>query len=149
MLQLLKEIILDAQQGIWFTGTQRSLGVIPVEKKATIIIGVRRCGKTILLNQVVSRLISEGVSKDNFLYINFFDDRLAQLKTFGLDKVLEAFFLIYPEKKLHDKIYCFFDEIQVVTGWESFIDRILRTENCEVYITGCLQKCFQKRLVLK
>ena len=146
MLQLLKEIILDAQQGIWFTGTQRSLGVIPVEKKATIIIGVRRCGKTILLNQVVSRLISEGVSKDNFLYINFFDDRLAQLKTFGLDKVLEAFFLIYPEKKLHDKIYCFFDEIQVVTGWESFIDRILRTENCEVYITGSSAKMLSKEI---
>ena len=94
MLQLLKEIILDAQESVLFTGTQRSLRVSPVEKKATIIIGVRRCGKTILLNQVVSRLISEGVSKDNFLYINFFDDRLAQLKTVGPDKVLEAYFMI-------------------------------------------------------
>jgi uncharacterized protein len=146
MLQLLKEIILDAQEGVLFTGTQRSLKVTPVGKKATIIIGVRRCGKTILLNQMVSRLISEGVSKDNFLYINFFDDRLAQLKSVGLDKVLEAYFMIYPEKKLQEKIYCFFDEIQVVQGWESFIDRILRTENCEVYITGSSAKMLSKEI---
>ena len=146
MLQLLKEIILDAREGVLFTGTQRNLRITPVEKKATIIIGVRRCGKTILLNQVVSRLISEGVSKDNFLYINFFDDRLAQLKTVGLDKVLEAYFMIYPGKKLNDKIYCFFDEIQVVQGWESFIDRILRTENCEVYVTGSSAKMLSKEI---
>ena len=146
MLQLLKEIILDAQVSVLFTGTQRSLIVTPVEKKATIIIGVRRCGKTILLNQVVSRLISEGVSKDNFLYINFFDDRLSQLKTVGPDKVLEAYFMIYPQKKLHDKIYCFFDEIQVVPGWESFLDRIMRTENCEVYITGSSAKMLSKEI---
>jgi predicted AAA+ superfamily ATPase len=146
MLQLLKEIILDAQESVLFTGVQRSLQVTPVEKKATIIIGVRRCGKTILLNQVVNRLISEGVSKYNFLYINFFDDRLAQLKTAGPDKVLEAYFMIYPEKKLQEKIYCFFDEIQVVLGWESFIDRIMRTENCEVYITGSSAKMLSKEI---
>jgi predicted AAA+ superfamily ATPase len=54
--------------------------------------------------------------------------------------------MIYPEKKLIDKIYCFFDEIQVVQGWESFIDRILRTENCEVYITGSSAKMLSKEI---
>jgi predicted AAA+ superfamily ATPase len=50
--------------------------------------------------------------------------------------ILEAFFRLYPEKRGAEKIYCFFDEIQTVPGWEAFVDRILRTENCEVYLTG-------------
>lgn len=146
MMQLFKEIILNAQEGALFTGTRRNLEVSSVEKKATIIIGVRRCGKSTLLNQMISRLISEGVSKDNILYINFFDDRLAQIKTEGLDKVIEAYFMIYPEKKLKEKIYCFFDEIQVIKGWEAFIDRILRTENCEVFLTGSSAKMLSKEI---
>lgn len=146
MMQLIKEIILNAQEGVLFTGTRRNLEVISVEKKATIIIGVRRCGKSTLLNQMISRLISEGVSKDNILYINFFDDRLAQIKTDGFDKVIEAYFMIYPGKKLKEKIYCFFDEIQIIQGWEAFIDRILRTENCEVFLTGSSAKMLSKEI---
>ncbi|HAQ18877.1 MAG TPA: AAA family ATPase [Prolixibacteraceae bacterium] len=146
MLQLLKEIILNAQEGILFTGTRRNLEVRSVEKKATILIGVRRCGKSTLLNQVISRLISEGVSKENFLYVNFFDDRLAQIKSESLDIVLEAYFMIYPAKKVQEKVYFFFDEIQVVQGWEAFIDRVLRTENCEVYLTGSSAKMLSKEI---
>jgi uncharacterized protein len=146
MLQLLKEIILNAQAGGLFTGTQRHVEVSPVDKKASIIIGVRRCGKSTFMNQVITQLISEGVAKENILYINFFDDRLAKLNSVGLDKVLEAYFLIYPEKKTLEKVYCFFDEIQVMQGWEAFVDRMLRTENCEVYLTGSSAKMLSKEI---
>ena len=133
---LLKEIILDAQTNNLFTGVLRELKVTSVDKKATIIIGVRRCGKTTLINQIAANILSQGISQKNFLYINFFDERLSFLKTEGLNKVLEAYFSIYPEKKNQEKIYCFFDEIQIMPDWEKFIDRIQRTENCEVFITG-------------
>ncbi|MCX6251680.1 MAG: ATP-binding protein [Bacteroidetes bacterium] len=136
MIQLLKEIILDAQEYLLFTGVTRHLEVFPVSRKATIVIGVRRCGKSTYLNQIVNHLRSQGVKQENILYLNFFDDRLSNLKNDGLGKVLEAYFLLYPEKKNGERIYCFFDEIQVIPGWEAFIDRTLRTENCEVYITG-------------
>jgi len=83
MLQLLKELILDAQNGELFTGTTRILNVRTLSKKATIIIGVRRCGKSTFLNQVIHRLLAEGVSEQNILYVNFFDDRLAKLFPFS------------------------------------------------------------------
>ncbi len=146
MLQLLKEIILDTQNGRLFTGTHRRLEVTTVNQKATIIIGVRRCGKSTWLNQVIERLISEGVSKENILYINFFDDRLSLLNPGGLDKVLEAYYTIYPEKKIQEKVYCFFDEIQVIHGWEAFVDRVLRNENCEIYLTGSSAKMLSKEI---
>jgi len=146
MLNLLKEIILDNQNNQLFTGTHRHLKVTPVNKKATIIIGVRRCGKSTWLNQAIEGLISKGVSKENILYINFFDDRLTNLKQGGLDTVLEAYFTIYPEKKTLETVYCFFDEIQVIQGWEAFVDRMLRTENCEIYITGSSAKMLSKEI---
>jgi predicted AAA+ superfamily ATPase len=68
--------------------------------------------------------------------LNFFDDLLHGLQHERLGVILEAYFSLYPEKKNTEKIYCFFDEIQVVAGWEPFIDRLMRTEKCEVYITG-------------
>ncbi len=34
------------------------------------------------------------------------------------DKSMEAYYMLYPEKKQTEKVYCFFDEIQVIPGWE-------------------------------
>ena len=146
MIQLIQEIILDAQEHSWFTGTKRSLKLTVIPKKATVLIGVRRCGKSTLMHQVLEGLKSDGINRENILYLNFFDDRLANLRIAGLDKVLEAYFLLYPDKRTREKIYCFFDEIQAVTGWESFIDRLMRTENCEVYLTGSSANMLSKEI---
>ncbi|HNY02156.1 MAG TPA: ATP-binding protein [Bacteroidales bacterium] len=142
----MKEIILDAQAGDLFTGTLRTLTAEGKDKKATVLIGVRRCGKSTWLNQEIARLISSGVKRENILYINFFDDRLAGLSAEGPDKVLEAYYMLYPEKKNKEKIFCFFDEIQMIRGWESFIDRILRTEKCSVYLTGSSANLLSKEI---
>jgi hypothetical protein len=50
------------------------------------------------------------------------------------------------EKKGTEKIYCFFDEIQVVDGWELFVDRLMRTEKCQVYITGSSARMLSKEV---
>ena len=146
MIELLKEIILDAQSATMFIGTARRLRISPVQNKATVIIGVRRSGKSTFLNQIANKWLSEGVPKENILSINFFDDRLSNLKTEGLDIVLQSYFLLYPHKKAKEKIYCFFDEIQVIPGWEAFIDRMLRTENCMVYLSGSSAQLLSKEV---
>jgi hypothetical protein len=145
-MQLLKEIILDAQSSPLYTGVLRELKITHLSKKASVIIGVRRCGKTTLINQIATNLLSQRISPKNFLYVNFFDERLSFLKTVGLNMVLEAYFSIYPEKKNQEKIYCFFDEIQIIPEWEKFIDRILRTENCEVFLTGSSANLLSKEI---
>jgi uncharacterized protein len=43
-------------------------------------------------------------------------------------------------------IYCFFDEIQAVEGWEPFIDRMMRTEKCEMYLTGSSARMLSKEI---
>jgi predicted AAA+ superfamily ATPase len=151
MIDMLKEIILDFQEIDLPTGVPRRVEVSNVPGKATVCIGVRRSGKSTFMFQLMKKLQDSGVSRQNILYLNFFDDRLHHLQHHylqhhnlqhhnlqhhNLGVILEAYFSLYPEKKNAEKVYCFFDEIQVVPGWEPFIDRLLRMEKCEVYITG-------------
>lgn len=136
MINIIKEIILDFQEYALPTGVPRLLNTTIVKGKATVCIGVRRCGKSTYMFQLMQKLLDAGISRQNILYLNFFDDRLHGLQHTGLDIILESYFSIYPEKKNTETVYCFFDEIQVVSGWEPFVDRLMRTERCEVYITG-------------
>ena len=105
---LLKEIILDNQEQKLFTGIKRYLSIQSIPRKATVTIGVRRCGKSTLLFQKIREMLKQGVDKENILYLNFFDDRLTEIRNNRLSLVLEAYFSLYPQKK-KEKIFCFFD----------------------------------------
>lgn len=146
MIATIKAMILDFHEQDLNPGVLRNLEVKVVPGKATVCIGVRRCGKSTLLYQLMQQLEKKGVSRQNILYINFFDDRLHELRHDGLNAIIETYFSLFPEKKNTEKVYCFFDEIQVVPGWESFIDRIIRTEKCQVYITGSSAHMLSKEI---
>ncbi len=104
----LKEIILDFQEEELETGTRRHLAFEMVEGKAFVCIGVRRCGKSTLLYQIIEDLKQQGVSPENILYINFFDDRLTELKHGRLSLVMEAYYSLFPGKKKIRKRYIVF-----------------------------------------
>lgn len=146
MIEILKEIILDFQEIDLPTGVPRRLAIRPVSGKATVCIGVRRSGKSTFMFQLMKKLQNSGVSRQNILYLNFFDDRLHNLQHENLGLILEAYFSLYPEKKNVELVYCFFDEIQVLSGWEPFVDRLMRTEKCEVYITGSSCRMLSKEI---
>ena len=146
MIETIKAILLDFQEARLDTGVPRHLQIETVPGKASVCIGVRRSGKSTYLYQLIQRLLDAGVSRQNILFLNFFDDRLHNLRADKLGLISEAYFSIYPEKKNSEKIYCFFDEIQATTGWESFVDRLLRTENCEIYLTGSSARMLSKEI---
>ena len=135
-VESLRGMILDFQEAPRHTGVPRRVRLETVAGKAAVCIGVRRGGKSTLLFQIMERLLAEGVSRRNILYLNFFDDRLHGLRPSSLALIPEAYYSLYPEKKNSETVYCFFDEIQAAPGWEPFVDRLLRTERCEVYLTG-------------
>jgi predicted AAA+ superfamily ATPase len=70
------------------------------------------------------------------LHLNFFDDRLFGLQQGNLDLILEAYHSLYPGRPAAEPVYCFFDEIQMLTGWEPFVERLLRSGNHRVWLTG-------------
>lgn len=146
MLERIRSIILDFQESHPETGVPRRLRILPVPGKAAVCIGVRRSGKSTYLFQLVRRLLDRGVARQNILYLNFFDDRLHPLRQDNLGVIADAYFSLFPEKKTAETVYCFFDEIQAVTGWEPFIDRLMRTENCEVYLTGSSARMLSREI---
>ena len=97
---------------------------------ANIIMGVRRCGKSVLAFQLAK--------KGNFGYVNFEDERLT-MDGRELNKVLEAVYSIKGDVDL-----LVFDEIQNVPGWEKFITRILPAK--KVVITGSNARLMSREL---
>jgi predicted AAA+ superfamily ATPase len=146
MIETIKSIILDFQETRLETGVPRRLRIETVHGKATVCIGVRRSGKSTYMFQVIQRLLNGGVPRQNILYLNFFDDRLHNLRQDNLGLIAEAYYSIYPEKKNTEVVYCFFDEIQAVPGWEPFVDRMMRTEKCEMYLTGSSARMLSKEI---
>jgi uncharacterized protein len=146
MIDPIKAIILDFQEAHLETGIPRRLCIETIHGKATVCIGVRRSGKSTYLFQIIQRLLASGVSPQNVLYLNLFDDRLHYLRQDNLDLIVEAYYTLYPEKKNTETVYCFFDEIQSVPGWESFVDRLMRTEKCEIYLTGSSARMLSKEI---
>jgi predicted AAA+ superfamily ATPase len=146
MLDTLKSLILDFQEVPFETGVPRRMALQAVPRKASVCIGVRRSGKSTFMFQVMQRLLDKKVPRQNILYLNFFDDRLHGLQQAGIGLVTEAYYSLYPEKKNTETVYCFFDEIQNMDGWEPFVDRLMRTEKCEVYLTGSSARMLSKEV---
>ena len=146
MIDTIKRIILDFQETTLETGVPRRLRIEAVHGKAAVCIGVRRGGKSTYMFQVIQRLLDGGVPRQNILYLNFFDDRLHNLRQNNLGLIAEAYYSIFPEKKNSETVYCFFDEIQAASGWEPFVDRMIRTEKCQVYLTGSSARMLSKEI---
>ena len=131
---LLKTIITDSQlreaPEIW----KRTLKIPLNTGKIITLAGVRRSGKTYHLFELINQLKKQGVANDQILYINFEDERLG-LATDELDMILQSYQELHPEQKLSE-CYFFFDEIQVIEGWEKFIARLYNTVTKNIFITG-------------
>lgn len=128
---LLKEIILeqekdriDIEAGIPRTALSGVLRYCRLPH-AVVISGVRRSGKSTLLNQVIEALYKNGV-----YYFNFEDERLVDFEVGDFNRLYEAFLELYGERKVF-----FFDEVQNVDFWEVFVRR-MQGKGCKFFITG-------------
>lgn len=106
-------------------GIPRTIDTAGITKTNAIIVitGIRRCGKSTLLRQLSGRY-------DDFLYINFDDDRLMDFTVADFPSLMLVFEKTAPGTKT-----LFVDEIQNVSGWERFIRRI-HDEGYKVFLTG-------------
>jgi len=98
------------------------------------IIGPRRAGKTFYLRRVVNDLLAEGVPPKHLCYVNFEDERL-ELSTALGQTVLDAQQRLCPDVDLAD-CYFFFDEVQLLPGWETFLRRVADTVSGRLFVTG-------------
>ena len=133
----LKQIIRDFHLNDNFDIKPRTLQPPIDTKKIITLIGVRRCGKTSILYDMINKL-SKSIDKTKILFINFEDERL-DLNVDELDLVLQSFRELYPTHNFKE-CYFFFDEIQNIDGWEKFIRRVYDTISKNIFITGSNSK---------
>ncbi|MDR3307498.1 MAG: ATP-binding protein [Coriobacteriales bacterium] len=100
-----------------------------------ILTGMRRTGKSVMLELIRDELSLQGVSADRFITLNFEDSAYAQLRE---PAALEAYVVEHMSRngKEAGTFYLFFDEIQEVASWESCINSLRATRDVDIYITG-------------
>jgi len=104
-------------------------------KEVVIITGPRRGGKSSLMKLICDDLIKKDrVPPSNILYLNFEDERFIEFNAAGdFAQIYELFLQI---NKPTGRLYFFLDEIQNVTGWERWVNRLYENENIKIFITG-------------
>ena len=105
-----------------------------------VLVGLRRVGKSYLMFQQIRHLLDKGHSKDEILYFNFEDDRIASLATEDLDSIKVCY-----EEMFDCKPIFFLDEIQIVDHWEKFARR-LADQGYRVYVTGSNAKMLSSEI---
>lgn len=110
-----------------------------------VIVGARRCGKTYRLYQEMQRLQGQGIEFDRMLYFNFEDERLRPYEPSLLADVLDTFYALYPAART-EGAYIFFDEIQEIPEWGTFLRRVVDTEKATVFVTGSSSKMLSAEL---
>lgn len=138
MKDLLKQIILEQQEILHAPNKRYVQRYIADEWLQTseilIISGIRRCGKSVLMQQMRDRL----VEKDFFF--NFDDERLANFKLDDFQKLQECFVELFGEQHTY-----YFDEIQNIEGWERFVRRLYNAGN-KIVITGSNARMLSREL---
>ena len=96
-----------------------------------VIMGIRRCGKSVLLLQIINEIKEKGIEEKQIIYINFENEDYNFIKN---DIDLHN----YIKEKItnKEKYYLFFDEIQNVKDWEKAINSFKASKNVSIFITG-------------
>lgn len=98
-----------------------------------VITGIRRCGKSVILTQIMDELKQNGIREEQIIYINFeFIDYIDITDAKKLNNFIEEKFVN------KDKYYVFFDEIQNVDKWEKVVNSLKSkyNQNISIFITG-------------
>ena len=100
-----------------------------------ILTGVRRSGKSVLLQQVVNHLKNNGIKEENIIFIDLESPDFLSYSTINdLNEYIKS------KSNKTDKYYLFFDEIQRIEGWQRLVNAYFSLDNFDVYVTGSNSK---------
>ncbi len=96
-----------------------------------VVTGVRRSGKSVLLEQFQDELKRDGVTEEQIIYLNFEKIENDELLDY---KKLHTY--ITERLNKNDWTYIFLDEIQMVENFQKTVDSLYTKQNVDIYITG-------------
>jgi len=106
------------------------------------ITGVRRAGKSTLIKQYISTKIKKGEERKNFLYVNLEEPKFrSELSLEFLQTIYEAYLEILDPSS---KPSLFFDEVQLIPGWEKFVRGLHEKNKATIFVSGSSAKLLSK-----
>ncbi|MEM5811671.1 MAG: ATP-binding protein [Candidatus Aenigmatarchaeota archaeon] len=102
------------------------------------IIGPRRAGKTYFMFQLIKELFEKNFTKENIVYLDFTDPRI---KKVGISEFLKEINYLFK-----DSIFLFFDEIQELDNWSSFVRTLHNFQKYKIIISGSSSKLLSKEI---
>ena len=145
MEQILREKVVASIETAPPPLTRRDAALPPLKGKAVAVIGMRRAGKTSYLHQCRADMIEAGRHSSRLLYFNFEDERLADMQASDLHLIPETHLRLFPEPA-SEPVTLFLDEIQLVSGWETFVRRLLDTPGYEIFLSGSSAKLLSREI---
>jgi hypothetical protein len=143
--ETIKRVIKEFQETVLPEVFPREVEIPMASQKIIVITGPRRSGKTYLLFLLIKKLITQGISPQQIVYINFDDPRLLPFNAKDIESILEGYRELYPEYR--NKVnFMFLDEIQNVKDWEIGIRRICDTKKFRIFLTGSSSKLLSKEI---
>lgn len=107
-----------------------------------VMTGMRRCGKSVMLELIKQELLASGVSRQQIISLNFEDMRYAHLNNARAlhDEIIRL------ATAIEGKVFLFFDEVQEVEHWERCLNSFRLELDCDIYITGSSAKLLSGEL---
>lgn len=107
-----------------------------------VLIGIRRSGKTVMMELVKDELREKGISSSCFISLDF--EEMSNLPLCTAEALHEE--IIKRASGVDGKVYLFFDELQEVEGWERCVNSFRVELDCDIYITGSNAKLLSGEL---
>lgn len=107
-----------------------------------VLTGIRRCGKSVMLELIKDELKEKGKADSSMLSVNFESKAVDYVKS--ADDTYN-----YIKKFAEDcksKVYLFLDEVQELKGWENLVNSCMIDFDCDIYITGSNAKLLSGEL---
>ena len=118
--------------------------IVPFIDKPVIkvIAGMRRTGKSTIIQLLVNHLVESGVKKELILFIN-----MESLDNSHLTDITELHrFVRGHKKKVGQKLYLFIDEVQEIQDWEKAVNSFFANDDADIFITGSNSKLLSGEL---
>ena len=117
----------------------RDVDYLEKRNSATVVIGMRRTGKTYVTYQRMRALVDAGVPLERIVHVNFDDDRLKGVRLEHLRLIGDIHAEMYPDAA-KERCWYFLDELQDVKGWELYARRLLDSHLVQLCLTGSSSK---------
>ena len=116
--------------------TPRDIRWPSIPGKPLAVIGVRRGGKTSLLQQRRAARIAEGRPPESQLLLGLEDERLVGMTAADLGWMIAEHERQFPGLRSKGLVTLYLDEVQVVAGWESLVHRLAEAGDIEIFVSG-------------